>query len=324
METIIRKLKQSKRIFVATHVNPDGDAIGALIAMGLAMEALGKNTTLYNESAIPAVYRYVPEIDRVARHIPQAERGFDTAVVLDCGSLDRIGEAAEWVRQVPVLINIDHHVTNTGFGRPRLVRPEACASSEIVYDLIKALDLNIDKSMATAIYTGILTDTGSFRFSNTNRAAFGICEKMIGLGVDPYQVSQHVYGRFSMGRLKLLNLALNSIEISSNGKLSMMSLTREMMAKTGTQPEDTAGFINYAKRIQDVQVAVLIHEQKNGDRPKQDQMPYHVSLRSDGTVDVAAIAAAFGGGGHVNAAGFNIETSLMDLKSRILQLAASI
>jgi bifunctional oligoribonuclease and PAP phosphatase NrnA len=324
METIIRKLKQSKQVFVATHAHPDGDAIGALIAMGLAMEALGKKVTLYNESVIPAVYRYVPAIDRVVRHIPDEERRFDTAVVLDCGSLERIGEAAEWIHQVPVLINIDHHVTNTGFGQPRLVRPEACASSEIVYDLVKAMDLPIDTRMATAIYTGILTDTGSFRFSNTNQAAFRICEEMIGLGVDPHEVSQHVYGRFSMGRLKLLNLALNSIEISANGKLSMMSLTREMMAKTGTQPEDTAGFINYARRIQDIKVAVLIHEQKNGFQLKPEQIPYHVSLRSDGTVDVAAIAAAFGGGGHVNAAGFSIESTLRDLKSRILQLAATI
>ena len=324
MEAILQRLNQSKRVFVATHIHPDGDAVGALIAMGLALEALGKETTLYNESAIPAVYRFVPAIDRVVRYVPVTKRDFDTAVILDCGSLDRIGEAEAWIDQVPVLINIDHHVTNTNFGDPRLVRTGACASSEIVYDLVKALGISITKDMAEALYTGILTDTGSFRFSNTNRAAFRICEEMVGLGVDPFMVSQHVYGHFSMGRLKLLNLALNSIEVSTNGKLSIMSLTQEMMTSTGTQPEDTAGFINYAKRIQDVKVAVLIHEQKNGLRQRNEPAPYHVSLRSDGTVDVSSIASSFGGGGHANAAGFNIESTLPELKSQILGLAANI
>ena len=118
--------------------------------------------------------------------------------------------------------------------------------------------------MATAIYTGILTDTGSFRFSNTNRAAFSICEAMVALGVKPSTVAQHVYGTYSLGRIKLLNLALDSIEISNNGQLSIMTVTREMLADTGTQPEDADGLINYARRIQDVKVAALIHELENG------------------------------------------------------------
>ena len=126
------------------------------------------------------------------------------------------------------------------------------------------MDVPFDKAIATSIYTGVLTDTGSFRFSNTNRAAFAICQEMVELGVDPYNIAQHVYGTYSLGRIKLLNLALDSIEISDNGKLSIMTLTQDMFNETHTQPEDADGLINYAKRIEDVKVAALIQQHWNG------------------------------------------------------------
>ena len=202
-----------------------------------------------------------------------------------------------------------------------LVDVAACATSEIVYRLIQAMGLDLDVAMATAIYTGILTDTGSFRFSNTNRAAFAICEAMVAVGVNPSTVAQHVYGTYSLGRIKLLNLALDSIEISPNGHLSIMTVTREMLADTDTQPEDADGLINYARRIRDVKVAALIHELDNGNRGAGDRKRFHVSLRSDGSVDVARIASGFGGGGHAGAAGFSAESSLADLKRTIYGLS---
>jgi phosphoesterase RecJ-like protein len=219
------------------------------------------------------------------------------------------------------MINIDHHISNTGFGDLQLMDPLACSTAEIVYRLIKAMDVSIDKAMATSLYTGILTDTGSFRFSSTNQAAFAISQEMTELGVEPHAVAQHVYGTYSLGRIKLLNLALDSIEISENGKLSIMTVTEAMFAETGTHPEDVDGMINYARRIEDVKVAALIHEQKNGNTSSNGQGRYHVSLRSDGTVDVAAIAGSFGGGGHTSAAGFQIETTLKKLKADIINLA---
>ena len=304
---------------VVSHTNPDGDAIGSLIAAGLVLKALNKKTTLYNESPIPAVYRFLPHVDHVVRKIEKS--AYDLAVILDCSDLDRVGKAVSDVKQIPLIVNIDHHITNTNFGHIQLVDTSACATSEIVYRLIKQAGVPLDKSIATAIYTGILTDTGSFRFSNTTRAAFAICEEMLDLGVDPYNISQHVYGPYSLGRIKLLNLALDSIEISTNGKVSIMTLTRNMFDETHTQPEDGDGLINYAKRIKDIKVAALVQEHHNGRGPSKNPNLYHVSLRSDGSVDVAAIAAMFGGGGHSCAAGFNIESTLSDIKSMILNLA---
>jgi phosphoesterase RecJ-like protein len=323
MDRIIQTIKAADRMLVTAHTDPDGDAVGSLLAMGLALERLGKQTTMYNESPIPAVYQFLPAVDRIVRQLEPAA-AYDAAVVLDCGDLPRVGKAARTVSRVTSVINIDHHVSNTAFGSHCLIDGRACATAEIVYRLIRALGVPLDKAIATCIYTGILTDTGSFRFSNTNAAAFAISREMMDVGVDPFEVAQRVFGSYSLGRIKLLNLALNSIEISHNGKLSLMTVTRGMLEETRTQQEDVDGLINYARRIEDVRVAALIQEQANGRTTADGRVRLHVSLRSDGSVDVAALAGAFGGGGHHNAAGFQIESTLTDIKSELLAWAERI
>jgi phosphoesterase RecJ-like protein len=273
MNSIIQQFNNSNQILVITHAHPDGDAIGSLIAMGLSLEALNKKITLYCESLIPAVYRFLPEVHRVAKEI--GNLSYDLAVILDCGDLSRVGQAVSIVRQIPVIVNIDHHITNTRFGHLQLIDTSACATAEIVYRLIKQMGLSFSRPVATSIYTGILADTGSFRFSNTNGAAFAICQEMVEIGVDPHNIAQHVYGTYSLSRIKLLNLALDSIELSENGKLSIMTLTKKMFDETHTQPEDVDGLINYAQRIEDVEVAALIQEHHNGShQPVSRQPPF--------------------------------------------------
>jgi len=320
MERIVQRINDSRHILIASHAEPDGDSLGSLVALGLALSKLGKKVTLYNSSSIPAVYRFLSGSERIVRRIKKAST-YDLAIILDCGDIGRIGEGSAVVSQIPMIINIDHHVSNTAFGHVQFIDTSACATAEIVYRLISTLGIAVDKAIATSIYTGILTDTGSFRFSNTNQAAFAISKAMIEAGVEPHHVAQYVFGTYSLGRIKLLNLALNSIEISDNGKLSMMTITRSMLNETGTNPEDLDGMINYARRIEDVKVAALIHEIKNGAGKFANMNRYHVSLRSDGSVDVARIAGNFGGGGHAGAAGFQIESTLVALKTKIIDLA---
>lgn len=312
-------------MLITTHASPDGDAIGSLLAMGLALEGRKKKITLYNESPIPAVYSFLPMVHAVTRDMFSAD-SFDTVVVLDCGDLQRVGKAAPVISNISEIINIDHHITNTRFGTSQRIDLSACACAEILWKLFTEMEIEITQEIATCIYTGILTDTGSFRFSNTNRASFEICEKMVACGVNPYHVAQYVYGAYSLGRIKLLNLALDSIEISKNGKVSLMSLTRSMLNETNTQVEDTDGLINYARRIRDVKVAVLIQEKTNGIEisSSDHKQSYQVSLRSDETVDVAAIAMSFGGGGHRSAAGFTVDSTLPEIKNRILKMTESI
>lgn len=317
MDRIIEYLKNSSNVLIASHINQDGDAIGSLLSVGLALDSLNKKTFLFNESPIPAVYRFLPGIELVKHEIDDSNI-FDTAVILDCGNLERIGKSAGAVSLIPVIINIDHHVTNSGYGTCLLVDISACSTAEIIYRIIKKMNIPISKEIAASIYTAILTDTGSFRASNTNMPAFAICEEMVGYGADPYEIAQNVYGKYSLGRIRLLNLALDSIELSDNGKLSMMIITMDMINETGTQSEDVDGLISYAKRIKGVKVAVLIQEEKNRLNKSNGLKNFHVSLRSDGTIDVTDIALSFGGGGHFSAAGFNIETTLEELRTIIM------
>ena len=320
MEQILKHIKASRHILIASHAEPDGDCLGSLVALGLALGKLDKTITMYNSSPIPAVYRFLPGVDHIVKQMEDAA-AYDLAIVLDCGDIIRVGEDSSTIDQIPIVINIDHHVSNTCFGDVQLIDTDACATAEIIYRLIEALQIPFDKAIATAIYLGILTDTGSFRFSNTNPAAFAISKAMTDIGVEPHTVAQRVFGTYSLGRIKLLNMALNSIEISENGKLSLMTVSRSMLNATGTSTEDIDGLINYARRIEDVKVAALIHEIKNGAGKFANMNRYHVSLRSDSTVDVAKIASQFGGGGHVSAAGFQIESTLVALKEKIIELA---
>ena len=320
MERITNQLLNSNHILLASHTNPDGDAVGSTLALGILLNKLDKKITLYNESSIPAVYRFLPRVDMIKKSINPANV-FDTAIILDCGDLHRIGTIASKVKNIPVIINIDHHISNNRFGNFQLIDASASSTAEIIYRLIKKMGIAFDEATATSIYTGILTDTGSFRFSNTNQAAFAICQEMVEKGVNPSNVAQNVYGRYSLGRIKLLNLALDSIEIFHNGELSIMTITQEMLNKTGTSAEDIDGLINYARRIEDVKIAALIHEKQNGKHNLKGSGQFHVSLRSDGTVDVAAFAVSFGGGGHTTAAGFDVQSGLSEIKSNIANLA---
>lgn len=315
---ISEQIKQSNNILVTSHTQPDGDAIGSMLSMGTALKHLGKNVTIYNESPIPAIFRFLPSVNQIVSNL-ESLKEFDTLIVLDCGGIERIGKLSDEINIVPCVINIDHHITNTEFGTHNIVDSSACATAQIIYTIIKELNIPFDKTIATSLYTAILTDTGSFLFQNTNSAAFSISSEMVQYGADPYMVAQYVYATYSLGRLKLLNMVLDTIEISDNGKLSTMFLSQRMLDETGTQLEDIYGLVNYAKHIEDVQVAALIRETiptLNG------KGAFHVSLRSSGSVDVAKIATSLGGGGHHNAAGYKAESiTISDLKKQIFKLS---
>lgn len=322
LDPILHHLKQSDRILLASHVMPDGDAIGSLIGLGLALEQWGKKIRLYNESPIPAIYQFLPSLHLIHRTIGDISQ-FDTAMVLDCSDLHRIGDAAEAVSHIPVVINIDHHATNTRFGKYQYVDAAASSTAEIIHRIVTAMNTPITIGMAYAIYTGIMADTGSFRFANTTPEAFEISHHMVKCGADPHKVAHHVYETVSLSRLRLLNMLYDSIELSANGKMSVMTLTQNMLKITGTRLEDVNGLINYAKQIENVRLAVLLFERSKG-RNRKNGGEFHVSLRSNGAFNVANIAKTFGGGGHQNAAGFDIQASLPELKRTIFQFSEAL
>ncbi len=318
LHQITQKLINSKHVLITAHKNPDGDALGSMIALGLSLKALDIKITMYNESPIPAKYDFLPCVDSIKQHFCEKEN-YDTAVILDCSDLSRIGKAAQKINKISSIINIDHHLFNTGFGDFKLIDSKASATAEIIYHLIKDMQVSFNKDIAISIYTGILTDTGSFRFSNTGRSAFEICGEMTGFGAEPYKIAKNIYDNYSLNRIKLIRMALESIEIFNNGKLSIMTLTREIMAKTGARHEDISGLINYAGAINGVQVAVLIQQSVKDKIKNRSVDKFHVSLRSDGSVDVASIASLYQGGGHYRAAGFDINAKLDDLKAELIK-----
>ena len=323
MEQITGQLIKSNQVLLVSHINPDGDAIGAMLGLGLALETMKKKVQLYNQSAMPAVYQFLPSIHRIKQDPGDIET-YDTAVILDCSDLQRIGEHAEAVSRIPRVINIDHHITNTRFGNFQFIDANASSTAEIVYHLIKKLDLPITMAIAYAIYTGIMADTGSFRFSNTTEESFRICHEMVAAGANPHTVAHHVYETISLNRIKLLTMLFDTIELSDDGTFSTMTLTQNMLNASGTEIADVNGLINYAKRIESVKVAALLYERRNGKKAGQAESHFHVSLRSDGSVNVSNIAAVFGGGGHISAAGFDVYTTLPELKKKLFALASRI
>ena len=306
-----RALKACDRILILSHQNPDGDAIGSSLALASAMAALGKDCEIVNVDGVPANLTWLPLAERV-QMVPAENADYDGVVLLDCGSPNRTGFDESVLSRGRVRINIDHHPGNSHFGDVNLVDPDACATAELVYEGLQAMPAPIGYSAATAIYTAILMDTGSFRFSNANARAFEIASRMVAKGVDPSQVAHMVYDQQPIGRLRLLSRVLDTLDLSPRDKAASAVVTRAMLSETHTGVEDVEGFVNHARSIYGVEVGILLREEGPG--------RYRVALRSKGRVDVSRIASVFGGGGHRNAAGATVTGRAEEIKQRIFAM----
>jgi phosphoesterase RecJ-like protein len=309
---IARELRDNKSFLLTTHVNPDGDAIGSLGALALVLEDMGKKVLAYCQDEIPGFLRFLPYSDRIVKEIPGPDR-FDVAVVLDCGELDRIGNAAEVLQHVEKIIHIDHHSSSDDFGQLNLVRPECSSTAEILYDIIQAIPASLSREAAENIYTAILTDTGSFRFANTTARALEIAAEMVALGVTPDKIASEVYDSMSPERLRLLARSLHTLTLRANGRLATMQVSQRMLEETKTTVMDTDGFVNYPRGISTAEMAIFFREMDSG--------KVNVSLRSRGKLNVAEFARSYDGGGHHNAAAFRAEGSLPEVVEEILAAA---
>ena len=309
---IARELRNNESFLLTTHVNPDGDAIGSLGALALVLEDLGKRVVAYCQDEIPGFLRFLPYSDRIVREIPGPER-FDVAVVLDCGELDRIGNANAVLQHVEKIIHIDHHSSSDDFGQLNLVLPECSSTAEILYEIFQAIPASLSLEAAENIYTAILTDTGSFRFANTTARALDIAAEMVSLGVAPDKIASEVYDSMSPERLRLLALSLSTLTLRASGRLATMQVSRRMLEETETTVMDTDGFVNYPRGINTAEMAIFFREMDSG--------KVNVSLRSRGRVNVAEFARNYDGGGHHNAAAFRAEGSLTEVVEKILAAA---
>jgi len=308
---IANALRKGDDFLLATHVHPDGDGIGAEIALALGLKQLKKKVTIINSDPIPSNYCFLPLEglfkDRVPRHA-----FFSCAVALECSEPERLGKMKDAFSGIETIINIDHHPGNSWFGDYNYVRTEACAVGEQIYDILNALKVRIDPGMAACIYTSILTDTGSFSYSNTTWRTHEIVEELIKLGVSPTDIYQEVYESNSPGKIQLLGQILSTLAFSTDKRVAWVTLTRKMFKDTHTSYEDAEGMINYARSIKTVDIAISFTELTSG--------KVKVSFRSKSQEqDVNKIAGMFNGGGHTRASGCVVDDTLENTRKKVLE-----
>jgi phosphoesterase RecJ-like protein len=263
------------------------------MALASFLRALGKDVTIYYGDPLPETYRFLPLADSVVYSIP--DRMYDVCFVLDAGELKRAGAEVSSFQKFGKIINIDHHPYGEQFGDLNYVDPSASATAAIIYRIMKASGYTVDSDTALCVYSAIVADTGSFRYSNADPEAFQISSELVAGGINPWLVAEKLYESQPLKRLELLALALSTLSISKTGEFASITVTLDMYRKTGASAELTDGFVNYPRSIHGVEVAVFFREIK--------QNVYKVSFRSKGKVNVSSLAIAFGGGGHHNAAG---------------------
>ncbi|MGE4344805.1 MAG: bifunctional oligoribonuclease/PAP phosphatase NrnA [Geoalkalibacter sp.] len=309
IEQILTKIDQGGRFLVASHSGPDGDGIASTLALTNALRALGKEVVAYNQDPVPDSLQFLPGSDLIS---DQADPGaaFDVVFVLDAGELHRAGTHLRDAGSV--LINIDHHPYFEAFGDINFVDVEACATGALIYRILKKRPGALTPEVALCIYTAILADTGSFRYSNANPEAFRIAADLVEIGrINPWDVAGGLYENQDEKRLRLLALALATLTVSSCGQFATMTLTSEMMSQTGAEAQHTDGFVNYPRCIRGVEVAILFRQ--TGPRS------YKVGFRSKGKVNVGELAHHLGGGGHHNAAGANLEGDLDQVRATVFE-----
>ncbi|GAB4456964.1 MAG: bifunctional oligoribonuclease/PAP phosphatase NrnA [Armatimonadaceae bacterium] len=296
----VRAIHEASDILLACHVNPDGDTLGCMLALALALDTLGKQTTLLSADGVPPTLAFLPGVERVQTET--ARRDFDLAIVLDAGEIKRIGDNREAAESAPVLMDIDHHVTPGAFGNIRLLDGRAAATGEILYDLLQALEIGLTPDIAQCLMCALLTDTGSFRYLNVTPRTMAIASELLAAGASPNQIAEEVFENRSFAAQKLLGRALQSLNCSEDGRISWAYVTQQDFTDFAASDSETEGIISAVRAVRGSQVALFLREMSNG--------KLRVSLRARPPYDVAAVAMRFGGGGHYLAAGCTLEGPL--------------
>lgn len=313
-QNIIDTLLNSKHVLVTGHRSPDGDSLGSQIGLAGLLKSRKIPYAIVNEGIIPDKYRFLPGIEAVcdiSKYKPSGAE-FDTAVVIECSTLERIGEVRRLIGKDCRIINIDHHQDNTGFGHINLKETEASAAGEMIYHLLRHGDFSIDKEMAVNLYTAILTDTGRFHYSSTTPECMKVAGELIALGADTVEITENVYYNLRPQVMRLTGMVIAGMEYHLDGRLCLLTIDNRMMAEAEAGKGDTEGLVNYSMYAGGVEVGVLFTE--------IDDRMTKVSFRSQNDFDVARIAAQFGGGGHTNASGCVVNMPLDKTREAILKI----
>jgi len=307
---LLRLIKKNKSFLIVSHINPDGDSTGSCIALALGLKKLGKHVYILSRDPVLDVLKFLPCSDLINNKTPSMD--FDVLLLLDCDTLERAGFSGRSRKHLKAGVTavIDHHQTyEKNKSYVSWSCPGASATGELIYKLLKALHVPIDKKIAINLYTAIFMDTGGFRFSNTNIETLMIASKLIKAGANTWEITKEVYDNISLSSIKLLTQALLTLE--KKGRIAWIIVTRKMFKNTNTSAQDTENFADHPRRIKGVEVGVFLRE--------EGKTSYKVSLRSKGAVNVADVAKTFGGGGHASAAGCKLNGTLREVKGKILK-----
>lgn len=305
------QLEQAKRFIleendflVVSHVQPDGDATSSTVAIGLILQKLNKSFIMINEDKIPNKFDYLSgyELIQHAGSIDPIPCQYQNIIAVDCADFSRVGIVENWFGDNPTILNIDHHPTNDHYGTIALIQAEAAATAEILFYLIEALEVTWTKQLADCIYTGLLTDTGGFRYSNTSPEVMKIASKMLEFGVEGHQLAEHLLERIAFSHIIVLKRALASLSFAEDNQIGWMLVTQADITESQANNEDLEGLVNYPRNIEGVEVGLLFKE--------ITEILVKVSFRSAGRIDVAAIAHRLGGGGHTRASGCTLNMSM--------------
>jgi len=301
---------ESRSIVLACHVNPDGDALGSLLGLALALIPLGKDLVCLSQDGVPDILRFLPGTEMVVTttDIP----AFDLALVVDSGELARVGEAVQpLVARARRVVDIDHHVTAGAFGDIRVLDAQAASTSEIVYALLQTLGTPITPDIATCLFTGVITDTGSFRFQNVTPNTLRVAAKLLEAGAPPAHISENVFENRTFAATRLLGSALSALSQTPDGQVIWTHITAQDFRTLGATDQDTEGVVNYVRGVRGAEVGILFREMETG--------KIRVSLRSRESVNVAEIAARFGGGGHRMASGCTVDAPLAEAEQAVVR-----
>ena len=306
MLEVIRAIQKAKSVLIVTHTDPDGDAIGSMLAMCLALKGSGRKISMYCRDKVPEIYKFLPQSDKVKHSISKVK--FDIAIAVDCGGENRVGKGIKLKALADAVINIDHHPDNTEFGDINFIE-KISSVSEILFRLFSEMGIRITKEIAACLYAGIMTDTGNFRYDYTTARTLDTAAFLARAGADISGIAMAIYESKTKSSVKVLGAAMYRLETSKSGKVAWTILPQKLMDSIGAKSEDLTGLVDQIRSIKGVEVAVLFREED--DRIK-------VNFRSKFKVNVSDIAKKLGGGGHIRASGAILQGSLENAKDKVL------
>jgi phosphoesterase RecJ-like protein len=305
----IEVLGKARRVLIVTHVNPEGDALGSLFGLALALKDAGRDVVAFTPEPVPEPFDFLPGSE-LAVHSLADVGDMDATFAVDCGQLERLGDEVAAFAGRGTLVNLDHHISNDNFGDVNIVIPSASAAGEILYDFLCAAGFSVSADVATNLYVAIHTDTGCFKYGSSTAGSLKKAGELVELGADPMEVSSKVYENYPAEKFKLLALVLSTLDVSEDGRIATVLVTREMLDSVGGDKGLSDGFVNYTREIKGVEVGILFREAGDSE--------YKLSMRSSKCVDVAAITGLFGGGGHAMAAGALVKGTLTEVREKIM------